>query len=507
MSDPYKLIRTVDDLHFYLTQAMKIEHATIPPYMTALYSLKPGSNLEAFHIMRTVLVEEMLHLTLAANVFNAVGGDIQGVLTAPDFVPVYPTYLPTGADDFQVSIAPFSQNTVSTFLQIERSKEVEEGEPIVGPRPNPDPWLTIPGFESNYSYYSIGLFYAEIIRGMYQLYQELGDDLFSGDPAKQITAEYYYNGAGNIIPVTDWNSALAALQVIQEQGEGSRQGTIYDGERELCHYYRFQQLQLGQYYEIDKQNPLNSDQPGAPSGASFDVDWKSVYSILPNAKLSDYPAGSVLHNKALEFQQSYHGFLADIETAFNGQPQTLIPAVHDMFTLRELATQLMRNPVPGMPGVFAAPVFSNSDAQASRSVAESTNDFLALSETVTGFSQFDLEGTGQTLLYLNTVIEAVGNENYQALIQLYNDEGIEAVFNSETLAPIARNIIKLWYIATWDSLLDESNPADQTRIVAPEAYPEGLLWPTIGVNPPGAKAQGYAAWSHSPTVIRTLNIN
>jgi hypothetical protein len=87
---------------------MKLEHATIPPYLTALYSLKPGTNLEAFHIIRQVAVEEMLHLTLVANVLNAVGGEIEKTLTADDFVPKYPTFLPTGATDFQVSLSKFS---------------------------------------------------------------------------------------------------------------------------------------------------------------------------------------------------------------------------------------------------------------------------------------------------------------------------------------------------------------------------------------------------------------
>jgi hypothetical protein len=102
MSDSLKLISTIDDLHYYLIQALMIEHATLPPYLTALYSLNPGANLDAYQILRTVAVEEMLHLTLAANVFNAVGGNISGVLTDPGFVPSYPTFLPTGADDFQV---------------------------------------------------------------------------------------------------------------------------------------------------------------------------------------------------------------------------------------------------------------------------------------------------------------------------------------------------------------------------------------------------------------------
>ncbi|PLU36792.1 ferritin-like domain-containing protein, partial [Sinorhizobium medicae] len=37
-------IRTLDELKEFLHRAMQLEHATIPPYMTALYSIKPGSN-------------------------------------------------------------------------------------------------------------------------------------------------------------------------------------------------------------------------------------------------------------------------------------------------------------------------------------------------------------------------------------------------------------------------------------------------------------------------------
>lgn len=42
-----------------------------PPYLTALYSIPPGTNSEAYHILRAVVVAEMLHLTLAANILNA----------------------------------------------------------------------------------------------------------------------------------------------------------------------------------------------------------------------------------------------------------------------------------------------------------------------------------------------------------------------------------------------------------------------------------------------------
>lgn len=360
MTDGLRLIETVEDLHYYLIQGMKIEHATLPPYLTALYSLKPGSNLEGFHIIRAAAVEEMLHLTLVANVFNAVGGTIKGVLTNPDFIPEYPTYLPTGATDFQVSLEKFSPDTVQTFLNIERSHEVPEDAPLVLPRPNQHPWLRILNQPETTTYYSIGLFYTEVIRGLEELdrkYKQEGKNLFCGDPAKQITREYYYNGAGEIIPVSDIRSAKRALRVIQEQGEGSRIGAIYDAEREISHYYRFQQLKLGRYYVVDKNDPLKSDQPDHPTGESFTVDWDAVYPVLKNATLSHYPVGSELYTAAEKFATEYGQFLAQIEFSFNGHPEALLPAVGGMFKLRELATLLIRNPIPGQEGIHAAPIY------------------------------------------------------------------------------------------------------------------------------------------------------
>lgn len=128
--------------------------------------------------------------------------------------------------------------------------------------------------------------------------------------------------------------------------------------------------------------------------------------------------------------------------------------------------------------------------------------FLTLSVELTGFTRFQLEGTGQAQLYFDTVRAAVRGKKFAKLLKLFNDEGLEAVLASEKFEPIARNIIKLWYIATWDALEKDTVPGDPdaTRIVAPEAYTEGLVWPTVGVNPPAAKAQGYASWSTEPMI-------
>ena len=67
-------IATVEDLRTRLQWAIEIEHSIIPPYLCALYSIKPGSNREAVEALTSVFIEEMLHMTLAANVLNAIGG-------------------------------------------------------------------------------------------------------------------------------------------------------------------------------------------------------------------------------------------------------------------------------------------------------------------------------------------------------------------------------------------------------------------------------------------------
>jgi hypothetical protein len=343
-----RMINTVEDLHQFLRAAMQLEHATIPPYLTALYSIHPGTNSDAFQVLRVVAVEEMLHLTLAANVMNAVGGTPD--LTAPGFVPEYPAYLPDGETDFQVSRDRFCRDSLETFLKIERPREAPREEERVLHREHHGRRImaAAPGGTAM-QFYSIGEFYREIEHGLRDLHSEQGDALFSGDPARQVTSEYYYSGGGEVIPVTDLSSALRALNLIAEQGEGVG-GRIYDVERELAHYYRFQQLMLGRYY-------LNGDESGHPSGPPLEVDWDAVYPVKRDVRLDDFPAGSELHAAARDFNVTYADFLGFLTRAYTGSPELLIEAVADMFRLREQMTALIRNPIPGSDGVNAAPTF------------------------------------------------------------------------------------------------------------------------------------------------------
>src|SRR5262249_326952 len=62
-----------DDLFDLVEDAIRLEHATIPPYLTAMLSLHPEKNREIWSIIHSVVVDEMLHMTIACNLLNALG--------------------------------------------------------------------------------------------------------------------------------------------------------------------------------------------------------------------------------------------------------------------------------------------------------------------------------------------------------------------------------------------------------------------------------------------------
>jgi hypothetical protein len=144
--------------------------------------------------------------------------------------------------------------------------------------------------------------------------------------------------------------------------------------------------------------------------------------------------------------------------------------------------------------------------------------FLAFSAEVTGFTNFDLVGTGQAEPYLSTVIEVVGEAFVDDLLDAYDEVSEQAkddpalidnllrkeIFSDEKLGPVARNVIKLWYVGIWYQVprdwMEEFGAweANDMFMVSASAYTEGLLWPAIGANPPGAKGPGYGSWAAPP---------
>jgi hypothetical protein len=349
-------IQTVEDLQDYLLIATQLEHATLPIYFTALYSINQKTNSDAYHILRVVAVEEMLHLAQSANLLIAVGGAVK--FTDPGFVAQYPTPLPDGEQDFYADLQSFSPAAVSTFLQIERpnSHPNKKTVPVTAARTAARALSgaivpSISGADGEAHFYSIGDFYDEIANGIQRLHNQLGDALFSHNVGWQISGEDYYSGGGKLTVVTDLASALDAINRIIYQGEG-KDGGIYTKDGELSHYYRFKQLKLGAFY-----TPEDTD-PEAPSGPKINVDWFDVVQVKTNISLADFKDAPELQQLVKNFINTYADFLNTLQNAFSGQPDLLQKqAVPKMFQLKNDITNIINNPLPSHPGLNAGPLF------------------------------------------------------------------------------------------------------------------------------------------------------
>ena len=134
-------IRDVVDLRRHLQWAVEVEHATIPPYEVAMWTVADPDSAAATSI-KYVVREEMLHLALAANLLTAVGGTPR---FTGDAVPSYPGPMRhhDPKEPLVLHLAPASLEVVrDVFLRIERPEEPGCG---AGIRPVRDPRAVLRG--------------------------------------------------------------------------------------------------------------------------------------------------------------------------------------------------------------------------------------------------------------------------------------------------------------------------------------------------------------------------
>lgn len=329
-----------------LRAAFKLELTTIPPYMTALFSIKPEKNRIAAKTIRSVMLEEMLHAILAGNVLNSIGGEL---IVNQEAVPRYPCRLEfedqkTVRDrEFDINLEVFSQKAIETFLDIERPAQTLDTSENIHLKNNAN--MEIPAL-------TIGEFYEEIKDKLESLCKEFSEaEVFSGNPAHQIDENYYWGGGGDIVPVVDLASAKKAIDVIVTQGEGTTEETIlnkndeYFAQRpEIAHYYLFNEIYHGKYYKSD------SNIYDAPQGEAFEVDYKAVYPIKTNPTTADYEGekNKKLRNLNHEFNRIYSLMLYQIAQSVTGQPEILYRAIiNGMHRLMPIAHQMVTQKIDG----------------------------------------------------------------------------------------------------------------------------------------------------------------
>jgi hypothetical protein len=332
----------VEDLREDLRFAIKIEHATIPPYLTALFSLKDGTNEAIRVLVRSVVVQEMEHMTLAANMLSAVGGT--PVFTDPDFIPQYPGGLPFDIGDrhgkkLTVGLEPFSPNLVQDiFMAIE-----EPENPIDFPV-----GAALLAEAEPRTFRTIGDFYADVRKK----FVALGPTVITGDPKLQLD---HPHGAFRIRTLGD---ALRAIDQIVQQGEGTTTSPLEGPDGIVAHYYRFAEIVHQKTLIADASSPQGFSYSGEP----IPYDGAGVYPIVSNAKNAMYPPGSLAARLSRQFDGLYGNLLQALEHAYCGA-DVVSQVIGLMFDLKIVAKRLMSTPVPEL-GKNAAPAFEYALAHA-----------------------------------------------------------------------------------------------------------------------------------------------
>lgn len=188
-----------EDLQKAAQLAVQVEFTTIPAYLTALYSMSETDNF-AYQALRSVAMEEMFHVNQAANILVALGGK-------PRFTgkhaPNYPCHLPH-ANPETTPLVGLCRATPQVFGSMFAAIETpaEAGAPPQG---------------DNYD--TIGQLYEALTVAV----AAYPGNPFEADPAtgQQRTDIYLGKFGGNVIKVTDKDSAVRAVTEIVKQGEGS----------------------------------------------------------------------------------------------------------------------------------------------------------------------------------------------------------------------------------------------------------------------------------------------
>jgi hypothetical protein len=328
---PRQPLDTVADLRTALGNAIKLELGTIPPYLTALFSIKPGANAAAGAIVRSVVIEEMLHLSLACNMLNAVGG----TPNLPAAVLRYPSPLPMGIGDkpggpkFIVPLVRLSQVSIEKFMTIE-----EPEHPLDFPK------AAVLGPE----YETIGEFY----KALGKLMTELGEGVFTSDVSRQVTGWIDQNYLHAVLNLDD---ALKAIDLIVEQGEGTEQSPE-DQSDELAHFYRFEQIQRQETLSRDPAVPAGYEWGPPPIG----LDETGVWPMIDNPTEVTLPQGSELARISDQFDGTFTLLINELQRTFSGEPGALGSAMAQMHALRIEAARLVPMDVPGQDGT-AGPRF------------------------------------------------------------------------------------------------------------------------------------------------------
>jgi hypothetical protein len=333
-----KQFRDISWIRGALQTAVALEHSTMPLYSAAMYSLEV-QNYPSYNTIRSVLMEEMLHMAAVCNILAALGGSprIRGL------DPKYPGKGLPGqvAPDLTVILARLSRKQLRSFMRIEA------------------PALLLEKRQLDSTYPTIGRFYDALREAVIANAAAIRAAVARGGPANQVGGNLGYR---IIVPkpgVDPVEEILSAIDMITEQGEGEQThiGTSQDFQNEESHYARFAELHYGARYR-PVQPPIELT-PGTEERffQGETIVWPVVINTLAvptdgyRAILAQDPDAPAVEKELNAFDAAYTAMMTALHDAWNGPAERSWPslgeAVIQMNEMRVLSCfNIMRHQVP-----------------------------------------------------------------------------------------------------------------------------------------------------------------
>ncbi len=343
------------ELTAHLQTAVQIELATIPIYLYTYYSIvrneytgeqiRPADVFanRAGGLIMSVVVEEMLHLSLSSNIFYSLTGKppvLYGNSPGP-----YPTPLPhhkpkgppgPGGPKVQIPLSKLTYEQLWHFLQIEYPEQA-------GAPPEGNDWETIGQFydyirclinhpdiknsdfqkgpqenqiqDYNYSPNNIDTAHPRVPFDPWGTPPAQGDPLPPPGGASAAAAVSFSNfadshaGATQLITIGGRQDALDAIDTICDQGEGyARRASDDTSGAEESHYYKFLTLQsqFEQYPQhIEHLSPL----PVPPDPALHPVTAAELDEVVVDYPLNPTGAGYGSYEPLADYMSAIYQYM------------------------------------------------------------------------------------------------------------------------------------------------------------------------------------------------------
>jgi hypothetical protein len=331
-------LSSVDDAKAMLQTAIGVEFGTLPPYLYALYSNPPGKNPQATERIKSIVLNEMVHMCLDCNILNALGGS--PVLTPPTYPGPLPGDIGPDGERLTIHLLPFSEDAMKQGMAI----ETPEDEPDY-PIRSLNAATSLASLEGKAV--TIGQFY----QALDLLLKKLLPEVWKRDQ-NQIGDEQFFTG--QLFPVNEYDDAHRAIDIIISEGEGTGTSPLSYQEK-LAHYFLF-----GELFHRKVLTRTPGKEPGYQWGpARLAVDFAEAYPAIADPGTFDFADQPLAVKEAqARCNTAYTGLVKALQTAVTGglaQGQ-LGDAVRAMFDLRTAALHAFTVPLANGKNV-AGPAF------------------------------------------------------------------------------------------------------------------------------------------------------